>query len=214
MTMQDAATNDSIIELTTDEQVRACKPLSVLLKSETTSTHESLDQRIMRAQPFSDQDRYRGFLKMQYCFHWATEELYRNQGVNRWIPQLSSGCRLGQVTQDCLDLGITSDELAQLVSDLQKVKADDPTALGWLYTLEGSNLGAAFLFKLAKKLGFSEAHGALHLSGHPEGRGRYWKNFKQCLDAIELNELDVVRAITGARAAFVFVRKQVEIHLP
>ncbi len=60
--------------------------------------------------------------------------------------------------------------------------------MGWLYVVEGSNLGAAFLLKDAAKLGLGEEFGARHLAGAPEGRGLHWRTFTAALDEIELTE--------------------------
>lgn len=189
-------------------------PLSVLLKEGTTSTHDSLDQRIMRADPFGDIERYKQFLKVQYSFHWLTAGLFGKQDVEQWIPQLSECCRLEQVTKDCLDLGVEQSELDALTESLQQLETDNAAALGWLYTIEGSNIGAAFLFKFAKKLGLDETRGASHLAGSPEGRGRHWRNFKECLDSIPLNDQEREQAQSAATAAFTFVRERVEMYLP
>ncbi|WP_020406222.1 biliverdin-producing heme oxygenase [Hahella ganghwensis] len=190
------------------------KPLSVLLKEKTTTDHESLDRRIMRADPFGDPGRYQGFLKMQYCFHWMTAPLYHIESLNQWIPNLSDSCRLEQVIQDCLDLGITKHQLEEMALKLKPAAVNKVAALGWLYTLEGSNLGAAFLFKHAKAIGFSATYGAAHLAGHSEGRGRHWRMFKSCLDAIPLNDDDIAMACAGGQSAFQYVRNLVEQHLP
>ncbi len=77
-----------------------------------------------------------------------------------------------------------------------------PTALGWLYVSEGSNLGAAILSREAVKLGLSDSFGARHLSAHPEGRGSHWQRFIAALDALELSEEEDRRVIEGANAAF------------
>src|SRR5690606_18526810 len=81
-------------------------------------------------------------------------------------------------------------------------KVDLPTALGWLYVAEGSNLGAAFLIKEAAKLGLSQDFGARHLAGAPEGRGLHWRTFTAALDAVPLSDEDEARVIAGAEAAF------------
>ena len=80
---------------------------------------------------------------------------------------------------------------------------DLPTALGWLYVAEGSNLGAAFLLKWAAALGLNETHGARHLAASPEGRARHWRSFTEALDGIELTQAEEGRVADGAREAFV-----------
>ena len=89
---------------------------------------------------------------------------------------------------------------------------DTYTALGWIYTVEGSNLGAAFLLKIARtQLGLSETFGARHLAGHDDGRGLHWRRFREDLDAISLTDAQRNLAQEGALAAFHFVRENVEL---
>ncbi|MGG2475716.1 biliverdin-producing heme oxygenase, partial [Rhizobium sp. BR5] len=79
---------------------------------------------------------------------------------------------------------------------------DLPEAMGWLYVVEGSNLGAAFLLKDAAKLGLTEEFGARHLAGAPEGRGLHWRTFTAALDEISLTVEEEERVVAGAEAAF------------
>lgn len=92
--------------------------------------------------------------------------------------------------------------------------ADLPTALGWLYVAEGSNLGAAFLLKEAKKLGLSETFGARHLAAAPEGRGLHWKTFIEALDGVRLTGPEEERVITAGQAAFTCVQELVNETFP
>ncbi|MBM7329458.1 biliverdin-producing heme oxygenase, partial [Agrobacterium sp. S2] len=79
---------------------------------------------------------------------------------------------------------------------------DLPEAMGWLYVVEGSNLGAAFLLKDAAKLGLDEEFGARHLAGAPEGRGLHWRTFTAALDEISLTVEEEERVVAGAEEAF------------
>lgn len=88
---------------------------------------------------------------------------------------------------------------------------DPATALGWVYVVEGSTIGAGFLLKLAKKLGLSETLGASHMAGHEQGRAKHWQQFKQVLDALPLSPQQRERACQGGRDAFTFVRAQVDV---
>jgi heme oxygenase len=178
------------------------------LKAATSSTHDRLDKRIMSAGAFADRERYGRFAQMQHAFHREIDALYSNPQLDQLLPDLAGRRRLGQVTQDLADLGI-----APLAADLPPIFGPDvdiPTALGWLYVAEGSNLGAAFLIKEAHKLGLSEEFGARHLAGAPEGRGLHWRTFTTALDTIEIGEAEEARVIAGAEAAFTRVRALAE----
>lgn len=195
-----------------EQQRLAKQPLSIWLKEGTTSTHESLDKRIMSLDPFMDLGRYSRFLRTQSRLHQAIAPWFHDENVQDWLPDLEQRDRSDDVIRDCQDFKISSDELSQDQSAASTIVIDNPyVALGWLYTVEGSNLGAAILLRLAKKdLGLSEEFGARHLAGHSSGRGLYWKQFKEALDALELSESQRLEALEGAKQAFSFARANVE----
>lgn len=87
---------------------------------------------------------------------------------------------------------------------------DVPTALGWLYVAEGSNLGAAFLFKMARALDLDENFGARHLAGHADGRAQHWRDFTGALDTVDLDADEERRVSMGANAAFARVQALVD----
>lgn len=187
-------------------------PLSSYLKEQTTSTHESLDQRIMALAPFSSRERFACFLRMQLRLHHATAPLYQNPELQALLPDLAERNRLEAIQLDCADFGISQ---AQQQADAEVGNGVQPgstaEALGWLYTHEGSTLGAAFLLKHAREqLGLSETFGARHLVGHTDGRGLHWRQFKAALDALPLSVEERAEAVKGARDAFAFVRASVE----
>ncbi|MGR6870713.1 biliverdin-producing heme oxygenase [Pseudomonas sp. HK3] len=183
-------------------------PLTVRLKMSTHDSHESLDQLIMKSKPFASLGNYARFLRMQYCFHWLVQPLYHNETLNKQLSGLEGHCRLEQVINDCLDLMKDPAELPLFVKNIPVLNITNAQALGWLYAIEGSNIGGAFLFKFAKELGCHEEFGASHLAGHSDGRGKHWREFKHKIDALSLNETEQLQACEGAAAAFSFVRDQ------
>jgi heme oxygenase len=161
----------------------------------------------MAHNPFENRDRYSRFLEVQHQFHRDIDALYSSRALDNLLPDLSGRRRLDLIDQDLSDLGVSvPDSMAApaLASD-----TDLPTALGWLYVAEGSNLGAAFLLKEARKLGLSETFGARHLAASPEGRGLHWKTFTAALDAVKLSDADEERVNAAARAAFARVQSLV-----
>lgn len=174
------------------------------LKAATHAAHESLDAGIMAYEPFSSRERYSSFLRLQYAFHRDIDALFSDPVLAALLPELDGRRRLALIKLDLADLG-------QEISAAKKTPAfidgaDLPEALGWLYVAEGSNLGAAFLLKAAAGLGLSEAFGARHLAGAPEGRGLHWRTFTAALDGVELSAEQERTAIAGAQAAFRRVR--------
>lgn len=174
------------------------------LKSRTHAAHDRLDKAIMAGDPFADRDRYGLFLTVQQPFHRDIDALYDDPRLAALLPGLGERRRLGQIEQDLIDMGLPIP--APSAPPRFGAGADLATALGWLYVAEGSNLGAAFLFKLALKLGLSETFGARHLAGHPDGRANHWRQFTAALDAVDLSPAQEAAVVAGAEAAFDRVR--------
>ncbi|MBF8674394.1 biliverdin-producing heme oxygenase [Pseudomonas fulva] len=166
------------------------------LKAATHREHDSVDQLVMAAHPFQDRARYARFLLVQHHFHGSLLGLYEDLHLNTWLPGLSSLSRFAAVEQDLRDVGQLPPALPT------SVKVDPAHALGWLYCSEGSNLGAAFLFKHTQRLGLDEGLGARHLAAHPQGRALQWKAFVSAIDGLELDKQQEAGVIAGAIAAF------------
>ncbi|WP_088138870.1 biliverdin-producing heme oxygenase [Achromobacter xylosoxidans] len=180
------------------------------LKAHTTSTHDTLDRRIMDAGIFDSRERYAGFLRVQYRFMRDVDALYARADLAALLPDLSERRRLDLVAQDLADLG---DALPRASSAID-ADISLPHALGWLYVSEGSTLGAAVLYKQAgARLGLDRDFGARHLNGHAEGVARHWRGFAAALDAVPLTAEEEQLVVTGAQAAFGTVRGYVEQEL-
>jgi heme oxygenase len=183
------------------------------LKTATNETHERLDKSIMMQNPFESRDRYGLFVKVQYLFHREIDSLYANPILDGMLPDLSGRRRFTLIERDLADLGMASPKADEAPVFATDADVDIPTALGWLYVAEGSNLGAAFLLKEAEKLGLSETLGARHLAAAPEGRGLHWRTFTVALDTLQMAGPEEKRVIDGARAAFMRVQKLVDVLL-
>ncbi|MFT4251414.1 MAG: biliverdin-producing heme oxygenase [Caulobacter sp.] len=179
------------------------------LKALTHTTHEQLDSRIMSLEPFRDQERFGRFLRAQHGFHREIDALYTRPELVAVLPDLPDRRRLALIAQDIADLGQVI-PAAGAPPVFQGDAVDLPTAFGWLYVAEGSNLGAAFLLKAAAALGLGETFGARHLAAHPQGRGRHWRAFVAALDGLSFDEIEDSRAVQGAAAAFRRVRGLVD----
>lgn len=180
------------------------------LKIATHGMHDRLDKSVMAHKPFESRTRYGLFVKVQHGFHREIDALYANPVLDKLLPDLSGRRRFDLIEQDLADLGITPPCLDTSPMFASSIDADLPTALGWLYVAEGSNLGAAFLLKEAKKLGLSETFGARHLAAAPEGRSLHWKSFIEALDGVRLTAPEEERVITAGRAAFACVQELVD----
>lgn len=172
------------------------------LKAATRQAHEELDGFIMSAKPFESRENFGKFVKTQHLFHSDLDAFFSNETLDALLPDLKGRRRLDFIAQDLQDLGLGQPETPAARFQANDQDFDLPEALGWLYVVEGSNLGAAFLLKDAAKLGLDETFGARHLAGAPEGRGLHWRTFVAALDAVPLDQAEEDRAIAGAEAAF------------
>ena len=172
------------------------------LKAATRQAHEELDGFIMSAKPFESRENFGKFVKTQHLFHSDLDAFFSNETLDALLPDLKGRRRLDFIAQDLQDLGLGQPETPAARFQANDQDFDLPQALGWLYVVEGSNLGAAFLLKDAAKLGLDETFGARHLAGAPEGRGLHWRTFVAALDAVPLDQDEEDRAIAGAEAAF------------
>ncbi len=175
------------------------------LREATHPAHERLDTFIMAAQPFASRDRFGLFVKMQYRFHRDLDALFFDSRLDALLPDLQGRRRLALIEQDLADLGLTPPQTAAAPRFQPGRQGDLAEALGWLYVVEGSNLGAAFLLKDAARLGLDENFGARHLAGAPEGRGLHWRSFTAALDAAPLSNEEDERVVAGSMAAFAAV---------
>jgi heme oxygenase len=183
---------------------------AVRLRQATHGTHNRLDTRIMAAKPFASRERYGQFVMVQHQFHYQFDALFKSPLLDKLLPDLNGRRRLHLIERDLADLGIVLAPVSSKPAFGGHDDIDLPTALGWLYVAEGSNLGAAFLLKQAAKLGLSESFGARHLAAAPRGRGLHWRTFTAALDAVNLTGLEEERVIVGAQAAFARVLGSVE----
>lgn len=193
MTLLDIAPPATTETLSGGEQSRSKR-----MKAATHAAHETIDRSIMAAAPFASRANYGRFVRLQYRIHHAVDPLFRNPALAALLPDLAGRRRLDLVEQDAADL----DTPLPALDAHAGAPMEMAPALGWLYVVEGSNLGAAFLLKAAAKLDLSESFGARHLAGHPTGRGLHWRSFTAALDAVTLDAAQEAQAIAGAQAAF------------
>lgn len=168
------------------------------LSAATDALHQHLHTLVAAAAPFDDRDRYGRFVAVQYQFQSEIEPLYRRASLQALIPDLAVRSRRAAVAADLADLGLPLPEVP--MTDAAAI--NDQESLGWLFVSEGSTLGAAILLKRAQALGLSENFGARYLAPAPQGRARWWKQFVDVLDGLDLTPVQDVQVERGAEAAF------------
>lgn len=171
------------------------------LKASTADVHDNIDKSIMDKDPFANTENYIQFLTLQYYFLSDVTALYEHSELNMIIENLAARRRLNMLEQDFQDLEypVPASAFTSLISN----ETDLATALGWLYVVEGSKVGAAMLGKQAQaRLLLTKKYGARYLSGPGAGRGSDWRHLVQLIDSIELNDTQERALINGARQAF------------
>lgn len=176
--------------------------LTEALKEHSRTTHDAVDNLVMSMQPFASHDNYRKFLQAQYEFHTTVNPIYHDTVFANQIDGLLELARLERVKSDMKDLEV---EPFDVNFEHPSFTADE--AIGWLYCVEGSNVGAAILYKEAGKIDLTDEFGASHLSAHTDGRMAHWRATKAKLDALPLSDTQRQNALKGADDAFAFFKK-------
>lgn len=177
-------------------------PFAQYLKENSRVTHDSVDELVMSVKPFDNPENYTRFLQLQAVFHKIVDSIYKDPALNKKIPGLAELARYDAVMLDLQDLKAAEKTVSAPIPQPQGMEA-----LGWLYCAEGSNVGAAFLFKDAQnKLGFTAEHGAQHLAPHADGRGKHWREFVEQLNGLGIEGADQEAALKGALDAFAFYK--------
>lgn len=176
--------------------------ISEALKEHSRTTHDSVDNLVMSMQPFASHDNYRKFLQAQYEFHSTVNPIYHNDKIASNFEGLAELSRLERVKSDMKDL-----EVEPFGQDVEQVSYTDAEAIGWLYCVEGSNVGAAILYKEAGKIDLKDDFGASHLAAHADGRMPHWRSVKAKIDALPLSDDDKAAAMKGADDAFAYFKR-------
>ncbi|WMO15725.1 biliverdin-producing heme oxygenase [Pseudoalteromonas piscicida] len=182
------------------------------LKASTADLHDSIDSSIMAKDPFASIERYLQFLTLQYLFLNDVAALYEHRELSMHIDDLKSRRRLGLLEQDFADLRHTLP--VPSLSPFITTSTDFATALGALYVVEGSKVGAAMLGRqVQERLPVTGEYGARYLAGPGAGRGSAWRHLIQFIDMVELTSTQEDALIIGARQAFMrFQQYQAEVY--
>ncbi|MFB2538043.1 MULTISPECIES: biliverdin-producing heme oxygenase [unclassified Acinetobacter] len=175
---------------------------SEALKAHSRTTHDSVDHAVMSSEPFASVENYGKFLQVQNEFHQSLKPLYTAEDLNQQFNDLASLQRADRVEADMQALNV---EPAKI--DVARPQPTGAKRIGWLYCAEGSNVGAAILYKEAGKIELDENHGASHLATHPDGRMPHWRAFKAQLDALNLSDEEKQQALLGADDAFAYFKQ-------
>lgn len=156
------------------------------LRTRTSSAHEALDASVGALDSLP---RYRRYLKGLHAFRVSAEAL-APVAVGDWRP----GRIAGLMRADMADLGV------EPAPPVPMPQIDGGSgALGLLYVLEGSALGARLLRRQAAALGLGPSNGARHLEAQA-GSLDGWHRFLAILDTAP--DFDDAAAAAAAESAF------------
>ena len=175
------------------------------LKQHSKTTHDSVDELVMSKQPFASVDNYAKFLQAQHEFHETLRDCYSDKQLNEAMHGLDELTRADRVLEDMQVLDVKPAQI-----DITRPQPTGAARIGWLYCAEGSNVGAAILYKESGKIDLNDENGALHLAAHPDGRMRHWKEFKTKLDGLKLTETEKQQAKQGADEAFGYFKQLIK----
>lgn len=168
--------------------------LTSSLRNRTKNIHGKLDEHLMDMGLFSDKEKYKIFLTLQYHIHHDADHLYYNSNLAAIIPNLQLRNRFEKVKEDMRDLGVAipSSFKAPVFNNIS-------SAIGSLYVVEGSKLGAKYLLHYVSMIGLSDEYGAKHLGADSEGRGASWRSFQSAIDNAKI---DIPVAVHAAEQTF------------
>lgn len=166
------------------------------LRDATAAAHARVEGIIGEAGLFQSLRGYRRYLEATYVMRAGLErDLDLSLAARLW-PEWP-GRRIARlVAQDIEDLGSEPPQL-----NVRPKAHDWPEALGVLYVLEGSSLGARLLVRSADELGLSPAFGARHLHAQA-GAPHAWRNFVALLDTMPLTPKGERACSAAANATF------------
>ena len=139
--------------------------LRARLRDATTEAHAGVDAQLGEMQ---DARHYRAYLRGMHGFLAAvTPGLAQHAGALGWPPPQWRGA---------LDADLHSVDAAPLEPEAVTV-GDRDQAMGLLYVIEGSALGARLLLRRASALGYAPGRGAAYLHASAEVGTRRWPAF-------------------------------------
>lgn len=143
------------------------EPLRAQLRDVTKDAHARLDG--LMGDGMQDRDQYGAYLRGMHCF-------VRSLSPSVEAQQHALGWTIAD-WEDALAADLQALGAGALASETLPAR-DRDGALGALYVVEGSALGARLLVRQARALGYSAERGAAFLHAHAEGdHGQRWPRF-------------------------------------
>ena len=165
----------------------------------TRKDHEAVEGAVALDRPDFSLADYRRFLEVMLAAH---EPFEQGPGalpeLAAFLPDLAERAKAASLRSDLRTLGSDPPFLEPLTSSVGE-------ALGALYVLEGSTLGARFvLASIRARFGAAVDGATSYLEGSGENRAQRWQEFGRALERAATLRPEIV---AGARHTFARVRK-------
>lgn len=162
------------------------------MRAATAGDHQALDQ-TATALDFDSASGYGRFLLASAAALTPLELALEREGVASWMPDWSSRSRRAVLREDLAALGLLPIPVMEIHPTFSRA-----FAVGVLYVLEGSRLGAKFLVRRVREAGPTLPLGYL---SHGEG-SNLWLSFLGWLEAQQKVGCQTDEAVEGARYGF------------
>lgn len=175
------------------------------LKKDTCPDHEAVEQLTRVMDPDLSLDVYRDYLVRMGRVHDALEPgLAAVPGLSAVVPDLDERWKSPLVRADLARLGSVTPPQSTPARPLASVAH----ALGCLYVLEGSTLGARHITRhVDATLGSAVADARRYLTAYGERSGTMWKRFGEALESWCAAHGQEDAVIAGAKDTFGLVRE-------
>jgi heme oxygenase len=174
------------------------------LKSETAAAHASIERRLRIAQQGPSVADYGNYLRAMYGFTAPVEQRLRTLSADLGSElELERRCKSELIARDLAALserGETKSEPPELCRSVP-ANGDVTQALGTLYVLEGSTLGARWLLRHLEPLGLDDC--CAYLRSYGDALGSMWEKMRRALvQHAELHPERAGRLIAAANDTF------------
>jgi heme oxygenase len=169
------------------------------LRECTRDAHEEIEARVPLLSPGVSRDDYRTYLERMYGVHSAAEEqVHSSRRLREAIAlDLVARRRVPSLTADLVALGVPGASIAVLPRCAVPPVATPAEAMGVLYVLEGSTLGAVAIARaLRERLPTAFALASAYVSAYGAETARRWREVQDALvrTAASTVEADVIVA--------------------
>ena len=169
------------------------------LRRAIQSAHSRLDAFVDKATFLAERQRYAQYLKAIWIAREPTERALAAAKVHTLYAAWPDRSVCNALRQGLLDLAHPPPDAGD--HDASDARLTPGQALGVLYVLEGSGLGAQLPEQRVRSIGMTPTFGARH-TARQTAQPKAWTGFVELLDQTRLDPLDDAMCIQAALNAF------------